>query len=118
MLGFRRKKSDARGGAFQFRVSDVVSVPLRGTMLRLRVVDGTPALGDLGVGREIVLRSPSGEERRARIIAHPVTIGKPSQARLDQTGEFDVLIDPATQSGDPIEIGWTASGPVESDDRA
>jgi hypothetical protein len=116
MLGFRRKGS-ARGGAFQFRVSDVVEVPLRGIMLRLRVVEGAPALGDLGVGREVVLRSPSGEERRARITAHSVTVGKPSQERLDRTGEFDVIIDPASTAGGPIQIGWMASGPVDSDDR-
>jgi hypothetical protein len=112
MLGFRRKKSAAGGGAFQFRVSDVVEVPLRGTVLRLRVMEGTPALGDLAVGEEILLRSTAGEERRVRIADHPVTGGRPSQARLDRTREFDVLIEAAGTDGDPIEIGWTASGPV------
>ncbi|HSJ26440.1 MAG TPA: hypothetical protein VK929_17305 [Longimicrobiales bacterium] len=112
MLGFRRKSS-AKGGAFQFRVSDVVDVPLRGRVLRLRVVDGTPALDDLAVGRDLLLRSPSGEDRRVRITAHSVTAGKPSQERLDRTGEFDVLIDEGSVAGDPIEIGWMAHGPVQ-----
>lgn len=110
MPALRRQRS-ARGGAFQFRVSDVVAVPLRGTMLRLRLVEGSPSLDDLAVGRELVLRGPAGEERRVRIRAHSVTIGKPSQARLDLTGEFDVLIEDAA-GGEPIEIGWLASGPL------
>jgi hypothetical protein len=116
MLGFRRKKK-AGGGAFTFRVSDVVDVPLRGRLLRLRVTDGTPGFDDLAVGRSIVLRSPAGEERRVRIAAHSVTGGKPSQGRLDRTREFDVIIAGDDASGEPIEIGWMASGPVEDDGR-
>jgi hypothetical protein len=113
MLGFGRKRS-AAGGAFAFRVSDVVDVPLRGIVLRLRLLEGTPALADLGVGSSLQLHAPDGTERRVTIAAHPVTGGKPSQDRLDRTREFDVLI--AAQPGDegatPVEIGWTASGPV------
>jgi hypothetical protein len=113
MLGFRKKKGGT-GGAFQFRVSDVVDVPLRGIVLRLRVVDGTPSLGDLGVGALLTLRSPAGAERTVRIAAHSVTAGKPTQARLDRTREFDVLIaeDDAARDREPVEIGWLASGPV------
>jgi hypothetical protein len=115
MLGFRRKRS-TRGGAFTFRVSDVVAVPLRGILLRLRVVDGTPGFDDLAVGRSITLRSPAGEERRVTITAHSITGGKPSQERLDRTREFDVIIAPDT-AAEPIEIGWMASGPVQDDGR-
>lgn len=111
MLGFGRKESSG-GGPFVFRVSDVVDVPLRGTMLRLRVVEGTPSLTDLGVGRGLTLRTPAGEERSVRITAHSVTGGKPTQARLDRTGEFDVIVDVAGLAGEPVEIGWMASGPV------
>jgi hypothetical protein len=113
MLGFRRKKR-AGGGAFEFRVSDVVDVPLRGIMLRLRVVDGTPALSDLAVGELLELRSPTGARRRVRIAAHSVTAGRPTQARLDRTREFDVVIAPedAAADAEPIEIGWMATGPV------
>jgi hypothetical protein len=116
MLGFgRRKKTD--GGAFRFRVSDVVDVPLRGIMLRLRVLDGKPDLGDLAVGRELLLNSPGGEERRVVIAAHSVTGGKPTQARLDRTREFDVIVQPMGAAAEPVEIGWTAAGPVSSDER-
>jgi hypothetical protein len=107
---FRRQRR-ARGGAFEFRVSDVVAVPLRGTMLRLRLVEGSPSLEDLAVGRELVLRGPAGAERRVRIRAHSVTIGKPAQARLDRTGELDVIIEDDS-GGEPIEIGWLAGGPL------
>jgi hypothetical protein len=113
MLGFG-KKSSGEGGAFAFRVSDVVDVPLRGIVLRLRLLEGSPALADLGVGSALQLRAPDGTERRVTIAAHPVTGGKPSQARLDRTREFDVLIAEAPGSGSvpTVEIGWTARGPV------
>jgi hypothetical protein len=113
MLGFGRKRS-AGSGAFEFRVSDVVDVPLRGIVLRLRLLEGTPALADLGVGSALQLRAPDGTERRVTIAAHPVTGGKPSQVRLDRTREFDVLIaeQPGSEAATPVEIGWTASGPV------
>jgi hypothetical protein len=112
MLGFGKKDRE-RGSAFEFRVSDVVDVPLRGIMLRLRLLDGEPALGDLAVGESLDLRAPDGTGRRVRIAAHPVTGGKPSQQRLERTREFDVLIAEEAAGGEPVEIGWTARGPVE-----
>jgi hypothetical protein len=112
MLGFR-KKNDAPSAPFEFRVSDVVDVPLRGIMLRLRVVDGAPALSDLAVGKALELRAPDGTVRQVRIAAHPVTGGKPSQKRLDSTREFDVLLaGDGAADATPVEIGWTATGPV------
>jgi hypothetical protein len=113
MLGFRKKKERTRSGAFEFRVSDVVDVPLRGIVLRLRLLEGEPALGDLAVGEQLQLRAPDGSERRVSVAAHPVTGGKPSQQRLDRTREFDVLIaDDAAGVEGAVEIGWTARGPV------
>jgi hypothetical protein len=110
MLGLRRK--DGRGGDFTFRVSDVVDVPLRGTMLRLRLVDGTPALSDLDVGSALRLRGMNGTERQVRITAHSVTGGRPTQQRLDRTREFDVIIANDADHAERVEIGWMASGPV------
>jgi hypothetical protein len=109
------KKQGADGGAFSFRVSDVVEVPLRGTMLRLRVVDGTPSMKDLGIGRVLVLRSPAGAEQRVEIVAHAAMSGRARQERMDRAREIDVLV---TADGSPpgvripAEIGWTAGGPV------
>lgn len=111
MAAFRRTRND-RGGAFIFRVSDVVDVPLRGLLLRLRLVDGTPSMDDLGVGAALRVRSPAGVERDVRVTAHAVTGGRPTQERLNRVRELDVLIEDGA-SGEPIEIGWMASGPVE-----
>jgi hypothetical protein len=110
MAVLKRKRSS--GGPFTFRVSDVVTVPLRGTLLRLRLVDGEPLLGDLGVGSELLLRGGAGSERRVRIAAHSVTGGRPSQKRLDRTREFDVILT-RDDAAEPVEIGWLATGPVE-----
>jgi hypothetical protein len=107
MLGMGRKKSGS-GSAFAFRVSDVVDVPLRGTMLRLRVLEGQPSMDDLGVGSRLRVRATSGAERDVRIVAHAVTGGNPTQERLERTGELDVVV-ADEMGGDPIEIGWTAS---------
>ena len=105
--------SKSRGGAYTFRVSDVVDVPLRGTVLRLRVVEGTPSMTDLGAGYRLRLRSPSGAERVVTIRGHAVSSGKATQERLDRVRELDVRIsdDEATSDG-AIEIGWMASGPA------
>ena len=103
----------AKGGSYTFRVSDAVEVPLRGHMLRLRLTEGTPSMGDLGVGKTLLLRSPSGVTREAPILAHSVTSGMPTQKRLDKNRELDVIVasDVAAGNGDPVLIGWTASGP-------
>lgn len=110
MMVFRRSEREG-GAAFTFRVSDVVAIPLRGTMLRLRVADGQPSMADLGVGARLRLRSPAGEEREVRIADHVVTGGRPTQERLDRARELDVLI--ADGAGTSIEIGWLATGPVD-----
>jgi hypothetical protein len=109
MLG--RKRTVARGGPFEFRVSDVVGVPLRGTVLRLRVTDGAPSMDALGVGARLRLRTPAGGEHEVRIRGHSLTGGKPTQERLDRTGELDVLIEDGAL-GEDIQIGWLARGPV------
>jgi hypothetical protein len=104
-----------RSAPYTFRVSDSLDVPLRGRMLRLRLTEGSPSMGDLAVGRVLRLRSPGGETRDLPILAHSVTSGMPTQKRLDQNRELDVIVDGelAAGSGTPIEIGWLATGPVE-----
>jgi hypothetical protein len=105
----------AKGGSYTFRVSDALDVPMRGHMLRLRLVDGAPSMGDLAVGKSLRLKSPDGLTRDIPIVAHSVTSGMPTQKRLDSTRELDVIIDSGLARGDgqPIEIGWVATGPVE-----
>jgi hypothetical protein len=121
MLGVKPKNE--RGGAFSFRVSDVVETPLRGTMLRLRVVDGSPSMKDLGVGSALLLRSDVAGERRVRIVAHATTGGRPSQRRLERARELDVIVvddenPEAAASRAPVEIGWLAVGPVSGNDES
>ena len=105
------------GGPFRFRVSDSVDIPLRGRMLKLKVVDGRPALSDLKPGRRLRVEGPRGEGGYIRIVDHAVTSGKPSQKRLDSVRELDVIIAEATPGNDlPVAIGWSASGPVNDRD--
>jgi hypothetical protein len=106
------KNRKSAGGAFRFRVSDSVVVPLRGRMLRLRVVDGAPSMGDLKRGSVLLLTAPDGDERRVTILDHAVTSGRASQHRLETVRELDVVIadDDAVEA---IAIGWYASGPVQ-----
>jgi hypothetical protein len=108
-------KRNSAGGAYTFRVSDVVEVPLRGTKLRLRLLDGNPSMKDLRTGATLLLRTLSGEERRLQIVAHPASVGTATQDRLDRSRELDVLVtDAGAKPGVriPAEIGWTVSGPV------
>lgn len=97
------------GGAFEFRVSDAVEVPLRGYLLRLKLIGGEPGLGDLAPGMNITLRSPSGKQRIIPIKDQSVTQGAASQSRLDRTREFDIIVEgnDAVVDGELAEIGWT-----------
>jgi hypothetical protein len=110
IFGGEKKKS---GGRYQFRVSDSLAVPLRGYLLRLKLVSGEPALGDIAPGKQITLRSPSGKERAVTVKDYSVTQGVPSQMRLDRTHELDLVIAAADAvvDNETVEIGWTVSGP-------
>lgn len=100
---------------FRFRVSDAVVVPLRGLMLRLRLLDGAPSIKDLAVGRHVQVTSPSGDTRELKIVAHAVTGGRQTQERLDRYRELDVVVAELGESAEPrVDIGWEATGPVGS----
>lgn len=103
-----------QGGEFRFRVSDAMVVPLRGLMLRLRLLEGTPSIKDLAVGRRVRLTSPSGESRELAVVAHSVTGGRQTQKRLDELKELDVLVAEVAGAtgGSPVDIGWVAVGPI------
>lgn len=108
----KKKKTSA---PFQFRVSDAVQVPLRGYLLRLKLVDGVPALADVSPGRKLRVHAPGGGERVIAIKDFSATAGFPSQAKLERTRELDIVVDSADGllDGKEIDIGWTASGPIE-----
>jgi hypothetical protein len=109
---FAKKKKSS--GPFQFRVSDAVAVPLRGYLLRLKVQEGEPALSDVAPGRKLRVRGPAGGERIIRVHDYSATEGVPSQEKLDQRRELDIVItqEDGLVDGEEIQIGWTASGPV------
>lgn len=96
--------------SFELRVSDALEVPLRGQLLRLKVTSGRARTESVAVGKQLVLRSPSGEEREVTIKAHSITGGELNQARLNRTGELDVVVKPSDVDGtaEPIGIGWLA----------
>jgi len=104
------------GDAFRFRVSDVVEVPLRGYLLRLRLLEGSPRVSELGPGRYLRLRAPDGEERVVRVRDYAVVGGKATQARLERTRELDVVIsrEDALAGGRPIRSGWVVVGTARS----
>ena len=97
---------------FRFRVSDAVEIPRRGFLLRLRLLEGRPSLGELRPGRFLRLQAPDGEERWVKVLDFAVTGGRPTQTRLERTRELDVVISTAdaTRGGRPIRIGWMVLG--------
>ena len=110
---FSNKKKS--GGPFRFRVSDSVQVPLRGQLLRLKLLEGEPALPDVSPGRKIRVQSPDGKQGVIVIKDFSATAGFPSQEKLERYRELDIVVaaQDAVLEGEEIEIGWTASGPVD-----
>ncbi len=104
--------ADGTKGGYRFRVSDTVNVPLRGVMLRLKLMEGRPVLDRLEPGESIRLVGPDGEVRTAQVKALSVTGGRPTQERLERNRQLDVLISPdvAREGGRPIDIGWYVVG--------
>ncbi|HEX7117756.1 MAG TPA: hypothetical protein VF212_03165 [Longimicrobiales bacterium] len=96
------------GRSFRFRVSDAVEVPHRGVLLRLRLMEGSPSVGDFRPGRYLRLRAPDGAERWVRVLDYAIVGGRATQARLERTRELDVVISSADarRDGRPVEIGW------------
>ena len=101
---------------FRFRVSDALAVPLRGFMLRLRLLEGEPAMRDLGPGTALRLRAPNGDERTVHVQDFSLTSGRPTQEVFDRNRQIDVIIPEAEaiaiwerESGlrvDPSVLAW------------
>lgn len=105
-------------GTGRFNVSDALDVPLRGFLLRLRLLDGVVSASDLGAGSRLRLTGPDGHERIVTVRDKSLTGGRNGQARLDGTGQMDVIIgtDDAYAGGMPVGIGWKAEGPLRGED--
>lgn len=101
-------------GTYRFNVSDALDVPLRGFLLRLRLLDGAPAAGDIGAGTRLRLVAPDGRDRIVTVTGKSLTGGRNGQRRLDGTGQLDVLIssEDAYAGDEAVGIGWKAEGPI------
>lgn len=101
-----------KNGGYRFRVSDAVPVPLRGMMLRLKLLEGAPDLDELEPGEEIRIVAPDGASRVATVKAIATTEGRVTQDRLDQQKQLDLVIGPedARQDGRSVGIGWFVVG--------
>jgi hypothetical protein len=110
----KNSSSTAPGGAYRFRVSDSLNVPLRGHLLRLRLLEGMPSVKDLAPGKRIRLSGPSGASREVAILGHSATGGRATQERLEAKRELDLVIraEDAGEGTERVEIGWQVTGPV------
>lgn len=111
------RTADGAGGPFRFRVSDAVDVPLHGHLLRLKLLEGEPALGALEPGSRVRVRSPDDDARGGRVVevqGFSATGGRPTQERLERKRELDIIIsdEDAAGDGEPVRIGWLVEGPV------
>lgn len=93
---------------YRFRVSDSLEVPLRGQLLRLRLIEGMPDMSELAPGKRIRLISPSGETREVTILDHSETGGRATQERLEKTRELDLVI--SIDAARDVDIGWFVTG--------
>ena len=75
-------------GVARFRVSDVVPVPLRGYMLRLRVTEGEPAAALVRPGRSLRLVGPDGGQRVVRIQGIGAPSGRSEPGACTVPGHF------------------------------
>ena len=95
---------------YRFRVSDAYFVPLRGWMLRLKLLDGEFNPKSLKPGSSLRLVAPDGDDRVVTVKGLAVTGGRQNRQRVEDTREFDVVIPPedAVQDDREVEIGWEA----------
>jgi hypothetical protein len=95
---------------YRFRVSDAYFVPLRGWMLRLKLVDGSFEPSMLKPGSTVRLVAPDGEERIVTVDGRAATGGRQKQGRIDAYREYDIVIPEAdaVRDGRPVDLGWEA----------
>lgn len=93
---------------YRFRVSDSYFVPLRGWMLRLKLVAGDFDPSMLQPGHSLRLTAPDGEARTVTVKGLSVTGGFQKKARVDAYGEFDIVIPEEDAMWDDrrVAIGW------------
>ncbi len=92
-------------GAPALRVIDAFDHPHGGRILRVRVDRGTPPPLRSLRGARLGASGPEGAEGSVRVLGFPVTGGKPSDRRVQESGRFDlhVEVDPGAP---PVSRGW------------
>ena len=95
---------------YRFRVSDAYFVPLRGWMLRLKLLEGDFDPKALKPGASLKLIAPDGHERVVTVKGLAVTGGRQKKERVEEYREFDLVIPPedAVQDDREVGIGWEA----------
>ena len=97
---------------YRFRVSDSYFIPLRGWMLRLKLLEGTFEPSMLKPGNTLRLTGPRGDERTVTVKGLSVTGGFQKKDRVAAYKEFDVVIPEEDAAGERrIAIGWEATPP-------
>ena len=97
--------------SYRFRVSDAYFVPLRGWMLRLKLLEGEFTPKDLKPGSRLRLEAPDGTDRVVTVKGLASTGGFQKANRVERYKEFDVVIpqDDAVRDDVTVEIGWEAT---------
>jgi hypothetical protein len=95
---------------YRFRVSDAYAVPLRGWILRLKLLDGSFEPGMLKPGAPLRLVAPDGEDREVSVLGLAATAGNQTRERVDTYSEFDIVIpaEDAVRDGKAVTLGWEA----------
>lgn len=95
---------------YRFRVSDAYFVPLRGWMLRLKLLDGDFDPKTLKRGASLRLVAPDGDDRVVTVKDLAVTGGRQKKERVEEYREFDLVIPPedAVRDDRKVDIGWEA----------
>ncbi len=95
---------------FRFNVSDAYHVPLRGWMLRLKLVEGDFEPKMLSPGSSFRLVAPDGHERNVTVKGLSATAGRQTRDRVETYREFDIVIPDgdAVREGREVALGWSA----------
>ena len=95
---------------YRFRISDAYFVPLRGWMLRLKLLEGDFDPKMLKPGKSLRLLAPDGEDRMVTVKGLAATGGRQKKERVETYREYDVVIPPedAVQDERQVDIGWEA----------
>lgn len=95
---------------YRFRISDAYFVPLRGWMLRLKLLEGDFDPRSLKPGSSLRLVAPDGDDRIVRVKGLAVTGGRQNKERVEAYREFDLVIPPedAVRDDRQVDIGWEA----------